>query len=94
MIMRCTTGSRSSSMNMCSVRHKPIPLAPSSRALRASSGVSALAHTPRRLRWSAQPRNVASQSGSVLGGGISVSCPMMTWPVVPSIVSQSFSRST
>jgi hypothetical protein len=30
-------------MNMCSVRHRPMPVAPSSRALRASSGVSAFA---------------------------------------------------
>ena len=35
-------------MNMCSVRHRPMPSAPSSRAFFASSGVSALARTPRR----------------------------------------------
>jgi hypothetical protein len=32
-------------MNMCSVRHKPIPCAPNSRAFAASSGVSAFART-------------------------------------------------
>src|SRR5204863_302587 len=34
---------------MCSVRHRPIPVAPSSRARLASAGVSALARTPSRL---------------------------------------------
>ena len=34
---------RSSSKNICSVRHNPIPCAPKSRAINASCGVSALA---------------------------------------------------
>ena len=38
---------------MCSVRHRPIPLAPRTRARCASSGVSALARTPSRRRSSA-----------------------------------------
>ncbi len=38
MIMACTIGSRSCSMNMCSVRHRPTPCAPFSRAFDASRG--------------------------------------------------------
>ena len=38
MIIACTIGSRSCSMNMCSVRHSPTPWAPFSRALLASRG--------------------------------------------------------
>ena len=37
-----------STMNMCSVRQRPMPSAPSSRALAASSGVSAFARTASR----------------------------------------------
>ncbi len=37
-IMRRTVGSRSSSKNMCSVRHRPIPCAPKARARSASRG--------------------------------------------------------
>ena len=44
-IMRRTTGKRSGAKNMCSVRHRPIPSAPYSRALVASSSVSAFART-------------------------------------------------
>ena len=40
---------------MCSVRHRPMPSAPNSRARRASSGVSALARTPSVRSSSAQP---------------------------------------
>ena len=42
-------------MNMCSVRQRPMPSAPNSRARAASSGVSALARTPSRRISSAQP---------------------------------------
>ena len=35
---------------MCSVRHRPMPSAPNSRACLASSGVSAFVRTPRRRR--------------------------------------------
>jgi hypothetical protein len=48
MIIAFISGWRSAAMNMCSVRHSPMPSAPSSRALAASSGVSALARTPSR----------------------------------------------
>ena len=47
-IISCTIGSRSWAMNMCSVRQRPMPSAPNSRALAASSGVSAFARTRRR----------------------------------------------
>ena len=46
MIISRTMGMRSGAKNMCSVRTRPMPSAPNSRALRASSGVSALARTP------------------------------------------------
>src|SRR6185436_10633187 len=38
---------RSSAKNMCSVRQRPMPCAPKSRAVRASFGVSAFVRTPR-----------------------------------------------
>ena len=44
-IMSRTIGRRSSAMNMCSVRQRPMPSAPNSRAFAASSGVSAFART-------------------------------------------------
>ena len=58
MIISCTIGSRSWAMNMCSVRQRPIPSAPNSRALAASSGVSAFARTRSRRSSSAQSRIV------------------------------------
>ena len=67
MIISRTTGSRSSAMNMCSVRQRPIPCAPNSRALAASSGVSAFARTFRRRSSSAQPR-IVSKSSLICGG--------------------------
>ena len=57
-IISCTTGSRSGAMNMCSVRQRPMPSAPNSRAFAASSGVSAFARTRSRRSSSAQPRIV------------------------------------
>ena len=41
--------------NMCSVRQRPMPSAPSFTAISAWSGWSALARTPRRRALSAQP---------------------------------------
>ena len=67
MIISRTTGSRSSAMNMCSVRQRPMPCAPNSRALAASSGVSAFARTFRRRIESAQPR-IVSKSSLICGG--------------------------
>ena len=54
MIIARIFGWRSAAMNMCSVRHRPMPSAPCSIALSASAGVSALARTPRRRISSAQ----------------------------------------
>ena len=48
---------RSSPKNMCSVRHSPMPSAPNSRALRASSGVSALVRTRRRAQLVGPPQD-------------------------------------
>ena len=92
MIISRITGSRSSAMNMCSVRHRPIPWAPSSRALAASSGVSALACTRRRRSSSAHWRIV--WKSSLICGGTSGASPSMTRPVPPSIVITSPSGST
>ena len=44
--MSRSISARRSPRNMCSVRHRPMPCAPSLRARFASSGVSALARTP------------------------------------------------
>ena len=61
---------RSPSKNMCSVRHRPMPSAPSSRALAASWGVSALVRTFRR-RILVGPAHDAAElaaDGGVHGG--------------------------
>ena len=88
-IIRRTTGNLSGARNMCSVRHSPIPSAPSSRAFFASSLVSAFARTlilP--LRTSSDHFRIVSNS---FGGfeAISASCPSITSPVVPSSDNQS-----
>ena len=75
---------RSAAKNICSVRHRPIPSAPSSLALAASSGVSAFALTLSLRCLSAQDKSIWKSSlelASVLG--IS---PSMTSPAVPSRV--------
>ena len=74
-------------MNMCSVRQRPMPWAPNSRAFAASSGVSAFARTLSRRMSSAQPRIVSKSS--LICGGTSGTAPRMTRPVPPSIVSRS-----
>ncbi len=58
-IISRTAAMRSSSKNMCSVRQSPMPSAPKLRAVRASSGVSALARTRRRRTLSAQHHQLA-----------------------------------
>ncbi len=83
-IISCTIGSRSGAMNMCSVRQRPMPSAPNSRALAASSGVSAFARTRSRRSSSAQPRIVPKFSS--IAGGTSRTGPTITRPVPPSIV--------
>ena len=92
MIISRTTGRRSAAMNMCSVRQRPIPCAPNSRARSASSGVSAFARTFRRRTASAQPRIVSKSSFSC--GGTSGTSPIMTRPLEPSIVIVSPSASS
>ena len=57
---------RSSPKNMCSVRHRPIPSAPNSRALAASSGVSALVRIFSVRTLSAQVISVA-KSPEIVG---------------------------
>ena len=65
-IMRRTTGRRSSPRNMCSVRHRPMPSAPSERALAASSPVSALART---ARWPLRMSSAHESTVSKAAGG-------------------------
>ena len=76
-----TAGSRSAAMNMCSVRHKPMPSAPNSRALLASSKLSALARTPIVRTSSAQA--TTRWKSSLMRGGISFRASPKTSPVVP-----------
>ncbi len=78
-------------MNMCSVRQRPMPWAPNSRAFAASSGVSAFARTFRRRTASAQPRIVSKCS--LICGGTSSTSARITSPVPPSIVRRSPSES-
>ena len=78
--------------NMCSVRVRPMPSAPSSSDRRASAGLSALARTPRRRTSSAQPRTVARSP--VVPGRSRVTAPSMTSPVPPSMETTSPSCST
>ena len=60
---RCTSGSLSP-RNRCSVRHRPMPSAPKSRARAASSARSAFARTPTRLsRISSAQDSRTSSSG-------------------------------
>ncbi len=78
---------RSPSKNMCSVRHRPMPWAPNSRARLASSGVSALVRIFIVRYLSAQPITVAKSPESF---GVCVAIvPAMTSPVEPSIESVS-----
>ena len=78
-IISRTARMRSPSKNMCSVRQRPMPSAPNSRAARASFGVSALARTCMRRTASAQPISVPK---SPVSSGCSVGTrPSKTSPV-------------
>ena len=69
-IISRTMGSRSTALNILSVRQRPIPSAPNCLALIAASGVSALARTPMVLISSAQLKSVRRSlliSGSTVG---------------------------
>ena len=89
MIIRRIFGWRSSAMNMCSVRHRPMPSAPSSRALSASLrrvGVRAHAEPadvvgPARGR-SRTPSRISSKAGSSVGSTSGTSSSV-TSPLVP-----------
>ena len=56
---------RCPSKNICSVRQSPTPLAPKSRALRASFGVSALVRTYIRVYFSARFMMAVKSSSNV-----------------------------
>ena len=90
-ISRITTR-RSSSKNMCSVRHKPMPCASNCRAVMASAGVSALARTPMSRTPSAHDRSLRKASSRAAASRTAL--PASTSPVVPSIVIWSPSTST
>ena len=64
-----TQGMRSSAKNMCSVRQRPIPSAPSAAATRASRGVSALARMRSRRSPSAHSRSLRKPRGGGRGLG-------------------------
>ncbi len=70
---------RAASKNICSVRHSPTPSAPKSRAVRQSSGVSALARTLRRRTASTHsikvPKSPAS-SGWIVATSPAITCRM------------------
>ena len=83
---------RSSLKNMCSVRTRPMPTAPNSRALLASAGVSALARTAVVARSCAQPRIFRNSSDSL--GSTSGRAPTITSPVAPFSVITWPSRTT
>ena len=83
MIIARIFGWRSSAMNMCSVRHRPIPSAPSSLARSASLGVSALTRTPSRRNSSAHSSTVSKRSS--ISGWISLAPGSTTAPSLPSI---------
>ncbi len=69
---------------MCSVRHSPIPSAPKSRAIFASSGVSAFARTPSLRTASAHDRNFLKYDG--ISGSTVGTRPSITSPADPSSV--------
>ena len=78
-------------MNMCSVRQRPMPSAPNSRARRASSGVSAFVRTPSVRSSSAQPSTVSNWSDT--SGSSSGTSSAVTTPALPSIAIMSPSLS-
>ena len=82
-IMRRTASMRSPSKNMCSVRHRPMPSAPNSRRVLASSGVSALVRTLRRRDFVGPGHELVAKSPEMRPASSST-WPRMTSPVVPS----------
>ena len=70
---------------MCSVRQRPMPSAPKSRARRASSGVSAFVRTFSTRALSAQS-STRMRYGLNGSGCVTGAAPANTWPLVPSMV--------
>ena len=87
MIIARILGWRSSAMNMCSVRHRPMPSAPSSRAFFAPAGSSALARTAKRRISSAHSSTVSKYSST--RASISGTSSKVTQPLVPSMAMKS-----
>ena len=86
-IINCWThGSLSSPKNICSVLQRPIPSAPNSIALLASSGVSAFAHIPNFLVESAHSKIVDNSFVSLGDGVIVFIVPVKISPDDPSIL--------
>ena len=80
-IIFTTTCRLSSLKNICSVRQRPIPWAPKSRARCASWALSAFAQTSSFLTWSANLRSVFSWL--VIFGSIKCAWPKITSPLAP-----------
>ena len=78
---------RSASKNICSVRQRPTPSAPKSRATCTSCGVSALARTVIRRTLSAHPIKVAKSPDNT--GWRVATAPRNTFPSAPSTVMRS-----
>ncbi len=87
MIIARIFGWRSSAMNMCSVRHSPMPSAPSSRAFLAPAGSSALARTPSRRSSSAHSSTRSKYSST--RASMSGTSSRVTQPLVPSMAMKS-----
>ena len=83
MIMACILAWCSVPRKMCSLRQSPMPSAPNSRALPASSGVSAFARTPRVRRSSAQASTCSKLS--LTSGSSSGTSSAVTRPLLPSM---------
>ncbi len=77
---------------MCSVRHRPMPSAPNSRARRASAGVSAFARTPSRRIASAH--SSTCWKSAFAGGSMSGTSCVVIAPVEPSSAIGSPARAT
>ena len=77
------------SKNMCSVRQRPIPSAPNSRALAASLGVSALVRTLSVAELVGPAPSGLGEVAATSRASTVGTLPIMTSPVVPLIVRKS-----
>ena len=73
---------------MCSVRHRPMPMAPNLRARAESAGVSALVRIF-NLRPLSSPTSSGWRNRPSCSGGTVGTLPIITSPVVPLIVTKS-----